>query len=85
MLSERKDDFRRAFIRKVLSYALGRGIQGFDRPAVEAIAAAVKADGDRFSSVILNVVKSYPFQNARGSMAGDKRPDEARLIPASTR
>jgi hypothetical protein len=85
MLSERKDDFRRAFIRKVLSYALGRGIQGFDRPAVEAIAAAVKADGDRFSSVILNVVKSYPFQNARGSMAGDKKPTEARLIPASTR
>jgi hypothetical protein len=36
---------------------------------VEAIAAAVKADGDRFSSVILNVVKSYPFQYARGSMA----------------
>ncbi len=27
MLSERKDDFRRAFIRKVLSYALGRGIR----------------------------------------------------------
>jgi hypothetical protein len=86
MLSDRKDDFRRAFIRKVLSYALGRGIQGFDRPAVEAIAAAVKEDGDRFSSVILNVVKSYPFQNARGSMltASDKKPEEARLVPAST-
>jgi mono/diheme cytochrome c family protein len=85
MLSDRKDDFRRAFIRKVLSYALGRGIQGFDRPAVEAIAAAVKADGDKFSSVILNVVKSYPFQYARGSMAmaADGKPGDARAVPAS--
>lgn len=66
ILAERQDDFRRALVRKVLSYALGRGLQGFDRPAIEEICAAVKADGDRFSSVIANVVRSYPFQHARG-------------------
>jgi cytochrome c5 len=87
VLASRQDDFRRAFVRKMLSYALGRGIQGYDRPAVEAICAAVKADGDTFTSVILNVVKSYPFQNARGSLvsAAGEKPTEARLIPASTR
>jgi cytochrome c5 len=87
ILASRQDDFRRAFVRKMLSYALGRGIQGFDRPAVEAICAAVKADGDTFTSVILNVVKSYPFQNARGSLAtaAGEKGGEARLIPASTR
>jgi hypothetical protein len=66
ILAGRQDDFRRALVRKVLSYALGRGLQGFDRPAIDEICAAVQADGDRFSSVIANVVKSYPFQHARG-------------------
>ena len=66
ILAERKDDFRRALVTKLLSYALGRGIQSYDRPAVDGICAAVKADGDRFSSVVAGVVKSYPFQHARG-------------------
>jgi len=66
VLETRKDDFRHAVVRKVLSYALGRGIQGTDRPAIEQIVAQVRQDGDSFNSVILNVVKSFPFQNARG-------------------
>ena len=66
VLETRKDDFRHAVVRKVLSYALGRGIQGTDRPAIEQIVAQVGAEGDTFNSVILNVVKSFPFQNARG-------------------
>ena len=69
MLETRKDDFRRAVARKVLSYALGRGIQGTDKAAIDQIVDGVKADGDTFNSVILNVVKSFPFQNARGSAA----------------
>jgi hypothetical protein len=68
VLETRKDDFRRAVIRKVLSYALGRGIQGYDKAAIDQIVVSVKADGDTFNSVILNVVKSFPFQNARGSV-----------------
>ena len=67
VLETRKGDFRRAVVRKVLSYALGRGIQGYDRPAIEQIAAQVETDGDKFSSVIRNVARSYPFQNARGA------------------
>jgi hypothetical protein len=66
ILAERHGDFRRALVRKVLSYALGRGLQGFDRPVIDEICAAVEAHGDRFSSVIANVVRSYPFQHARG-------------------
>jgi hypothetical protein len=68
VLETRKDDFRKAVVRKVLSYALGRGIQGYDRPAIEQIAAQVEKDGDKFSSVVLNVARSYPFQNARGAV-----------------
>jgi hypothetical protein len=75
ILESRKDDFRRAFIRKMLGYALGRGIQGFDTPAVNQIAASVQKDNDRFSSVIVDIVTSYPFDNARGSALN--RPQQA--------
>ena len=66
VLASRQDDFRRAFARKMMGYALGRGLQPADRSTVELIAAAAKADGDRFSSFVLNIAKSYPFQHARG-------------------
>ena len=79
VLLARRDDFRRALVRKVLSYALGRGLQGFDRPAVEQICTAVRANGDRFSSIIANVVKSYPFQHARGG-AGERSEESAATI-----
>jgi len=71
VLETRKEDFRHAVVRKVLSYALGRGIQGTDRPAIEEIVTKVGAEGDTFNSVILNVVKSFPFQNAKGGMAAN--------------
>lgn len=84
VLETRKADFRRAVVRKVFSYALGRGIQGVDRPAIDQIVAAVEKDGDRFSSVIANVVKSYPFQNARGSVAAKAEvPARSGLQPVS--
>jgi mono/diheme cytochrome c family protein len=88
VLETRKDDFRRAVIRKVLSYALGRGIQGTDKAAIDQIVASVKQDGDTFNSVIINVVKSFPFQNARGSVAAtaaNKPPPAAKsaLQPVS--
>jgi hypothetical protein len=70
LLAARKDDFRRALVTKMLSYALGRGIKRYDKPAIDQICTAVKNDGDRLSSVILNVVRSYPFQHARGSATG---------------
>jgi len=68
LLQDRKADFRRAVVRKVYSYAMGRGIMGIDRPAIDQMVAQVEQDGDKFSSVILAVAKSYPFQNARGGV-----------------
>ena len=67
ILFARQDQFRRAFVEKLLQYALGRGIEDFDKCAIDEISAAVEADGDCFSGVILNLVKSVPFQYARGS------------------
>src|SRR5688572_22470114 len=66
MMAERKDEFRRGFVKKMLSYALGRGMRGYDKPALEAIGAAVQREGDTLLSVVVNVAKSYPFNHARG-------------------
>jgi hypothetical protein len=67
ILAARKEQFRRALVVKLLQYALGRGIEDFDKCAIDEICAAVEEDGDRFSSVILNLVHSVPFQYSRGS------------------
>ena len=71
MLAGRRDDFRRGFIKKMMSYALGRGMRGFDRPALDAVGAQVQKDGDTVLSVVVNIAKSYPFQHARG-LKGEK-------------
>jgi hypothetical protein len=67
ILAARQDQFRRAFVEKLLQYALGRGIENFDKCAIDEICEAVKKEGDCFSSVVLNLVRSVPFQFARGS------------------
>lgn len=47
---------------KLLTYALGRGVEHYDAPAVRAITRDAVADDYRFSSLILGVIKSPPFQ-----------------------
>ena len=46
---------------KLLTYALGRGLEYYDMPAVRRIVSQAAADDYRFQSVILGIVKSYPF------------------------
>ena len=47
------------------TYALGRGIEYYDRPAVEKIMSDLRAHDDKFSALILAVAQSFPFQNRR--------------------
>jgi hypothetical protein len=47
---------------KLLTYALGRGVEAFDMPAVRTILRNSEASDYRWSSLVLNVVKSLPFQ-----------------------
>jgi hypothetical protein len=49
----------------MLTYALGRGLERFDRPVVNQIAKAVAENDYRFSALILQIAKSLPFQNIR--------------------
>jgi len=60
-----KEQFVRSVTGKLLTYALGRGLEYYDASAVRGIVRAVAADDYRWSSVILGIVKSAPFQMRR--------------------
>ncbi len=52
----------RTITEKLLGYAIGRTVAHYDQPAVRGIAAAAEPDGYRWSSIVLGIVNSVPFQ-----------------------
>ena len=74
MLLSRGEDFAAAVTEKLLAYALGRGLEHTDRPAVRRILRDAADDDYRWSSIVLGIVKSTPFQwrRARADEQGSK-------------
>jgi hypothetical protein len=66
ILKARKDEFVRCLAEKLLTYGLGRGVEYSDRGTVDDLARTTEADGYKFSSLILAIVNSEPFQKRRG-------------------
>jgi hypothetical protein len=63
----RKDEFVRNVTQKMLAYALGRGLEYYDGPAVKSICKAVAENDYRSSVLISEIVKSFPFQYRRNA------------------
>jgi hypothetical protein len=61
-LVKSSDVFVGVMSEKMLTYALGRGLEHFDMPAVRKIVRDSKNNNYKFSSIVLGVVKSAPFQ-----------------------
>ena len=61
----RKDEFARNLTEQLLTYALGRELKDCDDCSVRQIATQLKSDDYRFSTLVLEIVKSYPFQHRR--------------------
>ncbi|MDB6025788.1 MAG: Protein of unknown function (DUF1587)/Protein of unknown function (DUF1592)/Protein of unknown [Verrucomicrobiales bacterium] len=66
LLEKRRDEFVRCLAEKMLTYALGRGLEVYDRCAVDEIVARMARNEFRFSSLILAITESQPFQFRRG-------------------
>ena len=64
-LVAQKQQFVRAVTEKLLTYSLGRGVEYYDAPAIREIVRGAAADDYRWSSVVLGIVKSAPFQMRR--------------------
>ena len=65
VLGEDREAFARAVTAKMLTFALGRGLERYDRRTVEAISSRLAASDYRFSALVLEIVKSLPFQRRR--------------------
>jgi hypothetical protein len=64
-LMAQKEQFVRTVTGKLLTYAIGREIAHADAPAIRAIVRAAAVDDYRWSSTIIAIVKSPPFQMRR--------------------
>jgi hypothetical protein len=58
----------RCLTEKVMTYALGRGLQPYDNRTITEISKAVASDGLSFQRLIYEVVRSLPFQSRRGEL-----------------
>lgn len=65
LLAEETGAFRRVLAEKMLTYALGRGLEKSDQRSVRRIVGELEAGGDRFSALVKGVVESVPFQQRR--------------------
>jgi hypothetical protein len=66
-LVRRPDLFATTLTEKLMTFALGRGVEYYDAPAVRKILREAEPGGYHFSSLVLGIVKSAPFQMRRSS------------------
>jgi mono/diheme cytochrome c family protein len=66
-LVTQKEQFVRTVTGKMLTYAIGRGLEYYDAPAIRGIVREAAADDYRWSSTILALVKSAPFRMRRAA------------------
>jgi mono/diheme cytochrome c family protein len=65
ILMGRSGEFTRCLAEKMMTYALGRGLDYHDRCAVDKLSTAVEKDGHKFSRLVVEIVKSDAFRKRR--------------------
>ena len=65
-LATRMPQFAEALTHKMMVYALGRGLESYDRRSVNSIVRNWETKGYAFQSLIFEIVRSLPFQSRRG-------------------
>jgi cytochrome c551/c552 len=61
LLVSHREDFVRTFTNRLMSYAIGRGTEYYDWPAVRKVVREAEADDHRWSAIIMGIVRSVPF------------------------
>jgi Protein of unknown function (DUF1585)/Protein of unknown function (DUF1588) len=70
----RRRDFYNCLTEKFLTYALGRGPEYYDAEAIDRIAEQLERDEGRFSTLLMGVIESAPFQKRRNGAADASLP-----------
>jgi hypothetical protein len=79
----RPDLFVGTLTESLMTFALGRGVEYYDAPAIRKIVRNAEKDGFRFSSLIVGIVQSAPFQMRRAEVS--EAPATARALPPAPR
>ncbi|HEX4567396.1 MAG TPA: DUF1585 domain-containing protein, partial [Vicinamibacterales bacterium] len=66
LLRTRMPQFTRGFAERMLTYALGRGVEPYDRLVVKDLVAKTAADDYQIQALVQAIVASVPFQERRG-------------------
>lgn len=66
LASARKGEFHRALAEKLMTYAVGRGIEYFDAPTIDKIVGDAEKEGGTLLQIVYGIVESAPFQKRRG-------------------
>jgi len=66
--------FVNTIAQKLMTYALGRGLEYYDMPAVRKIVKDTSTDQYRLQSLVLGIIESYPFQMRRADPAQSDKP-----------
>ena len=71
IIADRKDDFGRNLTNRLLAYALGRQLEGYDEIIVDQITDAAKKEDYPLQTLVVSVVTSYPFTHRRVTNTGE--------------
>jgi hypothetical protein len=66
MIQAQSEQFARCLANKMMTFALGRGLQPYDRRTSDAIVEAMRKNDNRFSTMIEEIVRSDAFQKRNG-------------------
>ncbi len=77
LLEEKRTAFTKALSEAMLTYALGRGLEFYDKPALHEISKQVEASDYHFHSLVKAVVDSVPFQMRRGDTSGQAMEEKS--------
>jgi hypothetical protein len=66
LVDKRKEQFARALTEKLMTYALGRGLEHYDDRVVNGVVKTASADNYKFSKLVAEIVRSDPFVKRRG-------------------
>jgi Protein of unknown function (DUF1588)/Protein of unknown function (DUF1592)/Protein of unknown function (DUF1585)/Protein of unknown function (DUF1595) len=68
LANERRDDFYRCLTEKLLTYALGRGPEACDVPAIDTIVERLHREDGHLAALITGIIESVPFQKRRAEL-----------------
>ena len=71
LVDRHRRDFYRCLTEKMLTYALGRGLEAYDVQAVDTIVERIESEDGRASALIAGIIESAPFQKRRRSTKMD--------------